>query len=247
MFKGIDKRDVICGRKTFLEVITNKPHAIKKVFATKKSAEFIEREISNVPNFSINYVQEKEISDFLHTDSHQGIAALVSRDNLISIKDIEAEANSGKYSMLVALDGIQDAHNFGAILRSSAFFGIDGLIWSPNRTVELSPTVSKVSLGASEIVNLASVGNLGDSLLRLKKLGYWIILADVDDNSVPLSSFSFSEKTILVLGSEGKGVSKRVLKLSDEKVHIKGGGTLESLNVSNASAIFLYEMLKSRN
>lgn len=245
MFQGIDKRNVICGRKTFLEIINNKPHVIKKVFATEKTADFIKNNTSH-SSFSINYMGEKEIGDFLKTDSHQGIAALVSRDNLKRIKDVEKGGKSFNYSMLVALDGIQDSQNFGAILRSAAFFGVDGLIWSPNRSVELSPIVSKVSLGASEIVNLISVGNLGDSLLRLKKLGFWIVLADVDENSVPLSSFSFSEKTILVLGSEGKGVSQRVSKLADEKVHIKGGGILESLNVSNAGALFFYEMLKNR-
>lgn len=235
-------KNIICGRNAILEVFNNKPGIIKKIYLNNAAKSFFKQENSEIFKFHIEIVDSKKLEELATSDSHQGVVAEVERVNLISFKELLLKLQNREFKKIVALDSLQDAQNFGAILRSAEFFGVDAVLWSSSRSISLSPVVSKISMGASELVTLVDVGNLGDSLLKIKEAGFWTVLADVDEDAQSINNYSFPENTCLVLGQEGSGASNRIKKICDESVFIERRGRLESLNVSNASALFFYKL-----
>ena len=144
------------------------------------------------------------------------------------------------------LDSIFDPQNFGSLLRSAECFGVDGVIWSKNRGCELTPVVSKASVGASELLPLLCVSNLAETMRKFKKNGFWIVTAEIGEEAKSLDSFDFPEKTLLIMGSEGKGVQKLLSKEADSKVYLPMYGQIDSLNVSQAASVLLYQWTQSK-
>lgn len=141
-------------------------------------------------------------------------------------------------ALVLLLDHIEDPHNLGAILRSADIFAVDLVIIPDRRAARETETVSRVSAGAAAYVPLARVSNLARALEQLKEAGFWAYAADMQGSRLP--DVSFPAKTVLVMGAEGKGVSRLLKELSDETVSIPQGGHIDSLNVSVAAGIFLY-------
>lgn len=143
------------------------------------------------------------------------------------------------HSLVLILDHVTDPHNLGAILRSADMFKVDLVVIPERRSVTVTDTVSRTSAGASAYVPIAVERNLARSVELLKDAGYWVFAADMDG----LSSYdvSFTEKTTLIVGSEGKGLSSLLRKKCDKLIGIRTGGHLDSLNVSVSAALLLYE------
>jgi 23S rRNA (guanosine2251-2'-O)-methyltransferase len=127
------------------------------------------------------------------------------------------------------------------VLRSAECLGVSGAIWSWNRGASLTPAVTKVSMGASELVPIVQVANLAEAVRRLKQADFWVVASAVHGDAVPLPAFDFPARTALILGSEGEGIQPLLLKEADFTVHIPMTGRLESLNVAQAATVFLYE------
>ena len=144
------------------------------------------------------------------------------------------------------LDGLEDPHNLGAILRSVDALGGDGVIIGANRQVRLNSTVAKVSTGAIEYVPCAMVTNLNQAVQKLKDAGYWIVCSD-GEARLDYREVDYNMKTCLIVGSEGFGVSKLLLKNSDFVVKIPMVGHVNSLNASVACALFLSQIYNWRN
>jgi 23S rRNA (guanosine2251-2'-O)-methyltransferase len=168
---------------------------------------------------------------------HQGFVAEVASYPTISLAEMIAQAKK-PYPLIVILDGIEDPHNLGAILRSADAFGVDGVILKSHGEVQLNGTVAKVSTGAIDYVNIAVVSNLSQAMETLKAAGYWVVASD-GSATMSYDEVDYRSPIALVVGSEGFGISPLLLKRSDFVVKIPMFGHVNSLNASVATGIFL--------
>ncbi len=192
-----------------------------------------------------NDCSPRELTALVETESHQSVALRINGRPTHSLKDFLAQWSKDR-GLIVALDGVLDPHNVGAILRASECFGVDLVFWSKKRSSGITPVVTKTSVGASELVPTLAVGNLAQSLELLQKNGFWIVAADGSQEAQSLQEFEFPEKTVLVLGAEGAGVSKLLLERADFHVKIPMYGKIDSLNVSQAASVLLYQATARR-
>ena len=176
---------------------------------------------------------------------HQGIVAKIPDFKTYSLSEVLSINKADKLPLLVMIDGLEDPHNLGAILRNADATLVDGVIIGKNRNVSLSGTVAKVAAGALESVKVIEVVNLTQTIKKLKDAGYWIV-GSAFDNSVDYRTVDYCQPIALVIGSEGKGISRLVKEHCDFLVHIPMFGKINSLNASVASGILLYEISNQR-
>lgn len=193
----------------------------------------------------IEYVSDSKLTSLASTDRHQGYCAYEEDYRPYSLNELIEGAKKSQYPLLAMLDGIEDPHNLGAIIRSADAFGVDGIIIKSHGQVPVNGTVSKVSTGAIDYVKVATVTNLSQSIETLKKAGYWIVSSD-GEATEDYSSLDYKCPICVVVGSEGFGVSRLVLKNSDFLVKIPMCGHVNSLNASVAASIFFAEISRSR-
>lgn len=186
------------------------------------------------------YVSNKEL-DLSCPGVHQGVAAETKGYSYASLEQILNSAKKEERPIVVLLDGINDPHNLGAILRSCDVFGVSGVIMPKHNQVMLNATVAKTSAGAINYVPVALVNNLNSAIKTLKDNGFWVVSSDGSgkDN---YDEVKYDFPTALVVGSEGQGVSQLVLKNSDFIVKIPMFGKVNSLNASVAAGIFLAQI-----
>ena len=190
-------------------------------------------------NIKIFYTDKRQ-------ENSQGITALVSEyDYYLELNEFLEKVLAKKNSVVLILDQIQDPRNFGAIIRSAECFGVDGIIIQDRNSVSVTETVVKSSTGAIEHVDIIKVTNISDSMDRLKKYGYFIYGAEADGETEYYNE-KFPEKLCLVLGSEGKGMRKKVKEHCDKILNIPMHGKINSLNVSVANGILLSEISKNK-
>lgn len=187
-----------------------------------------------------------KLDKIVNNTFHQGIVLKVKEYDTISLEELIDKNKDNENALLVILDGVVDPHNVGAILRTGEAIGVNGVIIPKNNSCPLNSTVAKTSTGAIEIVDIARVSNLNNAILKLKKEGYWIVGAEAS-NSVDYREVDYGGKIALVLGSEGKGISRLVLENCDYRVRLPMVGKITSLNVSVATAILLYQVYNNRN
>ena len=162
-----------------------------------------------------------------------------------TIEELIDKTINKKDSVLLILDGLEDPHNLGAILRSADATGCDGIIIPKNRSVEVNDTVVKVSTGAYEHVDVCKVTNLNQTIEKLKENGYWVIGLELT-GTMDYKDADYSGKCCLVVGSEGKGISPLVQKNCDLLVKIPMFGKVNSLNASVSAGLILYETIRKR-
>lgn len=242
------RQDLVIGRNTVREVLRYNPKRVKKLLianSTGTTAGFDDRvreiialaESAGVPVQELN---QGELSALVQSTSHQSVALELSDREFSSLGDILQQTKAATSSLILALDGIEDPHNFGALLRAAECFGVDGVLWSKNRGVQITPAVTKVSVGASELLRLVPVSNLAQALEKCKAAGFWTVVAMPGSNAESLDTFTWPEKTVLVVGAEGEGVRSRTAKEADFRVYIPMSGRVDSLNVSQAGALLLH-------
>lgn len=176
--------------------------------------------------------------------NHQGVVVKVIDYEYCNLRDL-LEKYKNEDAVLAILDGLEDPHNLGAILRTADATGVNGIIIPKHRSVSLNATVAKVSTGAIEYANVVQVTNLVTTIKELKKNGYWIIGLELD-GSVDYRKQDYSGKIAVVIGSEGKGISRLVKEECDFCVNIPMYGHVNSLNASVSAAILFYEILRNR-
>jgi len=178
------------------------------------------------------------------TRRHQGVVARVSAQNAAITIESVIESIDGP-ALLLVLDGVQDPHNLGACLRVADAFGAHAVIAPKDRAVGLTPTVAKVASGAAETVPYVCVTNLARALGTIKEAGIWAVAAD-QDAGVALAQARLDGPVAWVLGAEGQGLRRLTREACDEAVRIPMIGTVESLNVSVAAGVCLYEAVRQR-
>lgn len=195
-------------------------------------------------NIVIKTMNRKKM-DIKLSGNHQGVAALIEDYKIYTLDEVITSIPEGKMPLLVMLDGLEDPHNLGAILRTCDCIGVDGVIIGKHRSVSLTPTVAKVSTGAIDTIKVAQVTNLSKSIQELKDKGYWIVGADIE-NAQDYRQMKYDMPLVLVIGSEGSGISPLVRKNCDFCVKLPMLGKVSSLNASVACGILLYEIYAKR-
>ena len=179
-------------------------------------------------------------------ERHQGVVAIAAERNYYSIDDIiEYAASKGEAPLIVVLDGIEDPHNMGAIIRSAECLGAHGVIIPKRRSVGLTTTVAKASAGAIEYMRVAKVTNMASAIDELKERGLWIYAADMGDSKY--YETDMTGPCAIVLGSEGFGISRLVKEKCDFIVSIPMRGGVNSMNVSCAAAVILADVRRQRD
>lgn len=177
---------------------------------------------------------------------HQGIVAVVADYRYRELDELlDAAAGSGRPALLVLLDGVEDPHNLGAVVRSAHALGAHGVVLPRDRAAGVTPSAAKASAGAVEHIGIARVTNLVRCIEELRETGIWTVAA-VPDGEQVLSSVDLRGPTALVLGGEGQGIRPLVRKNCDHAVRIPMLGRVGSLNASAAAAIALYEAARQR-
>ncbi|MCI2110985.1 MAG: 23S rRNA (guanosine(2251)-2'-O)-methyltransferase RlmB [Bacilli bacterium] len=192
-------------------------------------------------NVPVKFVGDGELTRMARVPSHQGFVAISDDCGTISLDELISSASKRKYPLLAMLDGIEDPHNLGAILRSADAFGVDGLIIKKRGEVPLNGTVAKVSTGAINYVKVAEVANLSQAIEILKKKSYWIVASD-GGGTRNYDQVDYKCPICLVIGSEGFGIQPLVLKHSDFIVKIPMFGHVNSLNASVAASVLFAEV-----
>lgn len=258
-FKGSNKKrenisekemreDLIEGRNAVIEALKsdrtieyilvttgNTTGSINKIFGIAKEKGIVIKE-----------VDRKKLDSMSVTGSHQGVIAVVTPYKYCEIEEIiqYAEEKSEKPFVLV-LDEIEDPHNLGSIIRTAEICGVHGIIIPKRRNVGITPTVYKTSAGAIEHMKIAKVANINNAVDKLKENGIWVYGADMDGESY-CHQTDFTGAVALIIGSEGRGISKLTKEKCDMLVKIPMTGKITSLNASVAAGIMMYEVLKQK-
>ena len=242
---------IIFGRNPVMEAI-KAGREIEKILLQKGlegSAKVIEAKAKE-KNIRIHFADKAELDRTAEGGAHQGVVAYVSAYRYYTIDDLVAEGErqkteTGRDPLIVILDGLEDPHNLGAILRSCDCVGATGVVIPKNRSVSLTDAAVKSSAGAVEYVKVAKVTNLSQTLDELKEHGYWSAACDMDGQD--FRKTNLTGPMAVVIGGEGQGVSRLMRDKCDFIVSIPMYGHVNSLNASNAAAVLLYEMERQRN
>jgi 23S rRNA (guanosine2251-2'-O)-methyltransferase len=181
------------------------------------------------------------------TEAHQGVVAMVHPQEFLSIEDLFAPGvgKNGEARLLLALDGVEDPQNLGALLRVADGAGVDGVVLTERRSAPLSPVAVKASAGAAEHLRIARVVNLVRALEELKRRNLWIVGLD-ERGTADYDQFDLTGDCVIVLGREGAGLHDLVRRTCDHLLRIPMAGGVSSLNVSAAGAVVLYEAFRQR-
>ena len=232
-------KDIIFGKRAVFEAIENDIQ-IDKIFMDRDSQymDNIKRKIIE-KKIKISFVPVEKLNK-LSKNNHQGIVASISPVKTLDIQDLENSIEK-KATKFLILDNITDTKNFGAIVRSAECLGIDGVIISKTGSSPINGDTIKSSSGAIFNLPIYKLDHIKDAMFLLKEKEIEIIGADEKSNS-SIFDFKFSKKTAIVMGSEGKGISKSILNLCDKTLKIPMKGKIGSLNVSVACGIILAEL-----
>lgn len=231
---------LIYGKNTVTEALRN--GSVKKLYLEKEQNKDL-IDLAKKNKVAIEILSKNELNKMC-AGNHQGCLATVYDYKYFDVNDLISDKED---SLIIALDGLEDPHNLGAIIRTAEISGCDGIIIPKNRSVKVSGTVFKVSTGAIEYVKVSQVANIRQTLQELKKKGYWIVGAEYTEQSQDIWSVDYNMKICLVIGSEGKGISRIVREECDYLVKIPMWGKINSLNASVSTAIIIYEIRRKQN
>ena len=240
--------EIIEGRNSVLEAIRAEV-TIDKVLVAKGESDSALRHIAGAARESGAVVVDtdrRKLDSISTTHNHQGVIAFVSCVEYATVGDIlEKAGQSGEKALIVICEAISDPHNLGAIIRTCEAVGAHGVIIPKRRSAGLGATVAKASSGAVFHTPVARVSNISATIKELKKSGLWVFGAE-SDGGTALWQADFSVPTVLVIGSEGDGISRLVSENCDFLVNIPMFGKISSLNASVSAAILMYEVIRQR-
>ena len=241
------RSDVLYGRNPVMEALKSGKQ-IEKIMLQEGARNSCGKILSlaRYKGVRVDFTNKLLLDKMTGDAPHQGIICIVSQYEYAELDEVLESIRDRKVgdkgSVLVLLDEIEDPHNLGAIMRTAECSGADAVIIPQRRSVGLTETVAKTSAGAIEYMPCVRVGNMANTIDLLKEKGYWICGADMDGES--LWSSKLTGNIAIVIGNEGKGISRLVREKCDYIVSIPMVGRIQSLNASNAAAVLLYEALR---
>ena len=239
--------NVIYGINSVSEALKARGRAFEWVGVAKERNDLrLQRLIQECRGASIpvRFLPRIELDRMAHTGSHQGVVAVTSSKAYVDLDDVIA-SKRGEHSLIVVLDGVEDPHNLGAILRTADASGADGVVIPERRAAAVTGTVAKASAGASAHLPVAKVTNIARTLEELKAKGLWIVGLD-ERGKQHYDEIDYKMDCAVALGAEGKGLHDLVAKKCDFLVSIPMLGGVPSLNVSVAAGVVLYEIVRQR-
>jgi len=246
----MDKKIEIYGIRSIIEAIESSKD-ISSVYLLKSNSHksnLFKSLVSLLENNNIKYsfVPKEKFKKF-ENKNHQGAVAILSPIKLLSIEElISVTFNKISSKTYVLLDGITDARNFGAIIRTAVASNVDGIIIPQNNSAPVNSDVIKTSSGGVFKIPIARVNNIKDAILHLNSIEMSIISLSEKANKT-IYDYNFKESTAIIMGSEEKGISKSVLSLSNEILKIPIDSKIDSLNVSSAFSAVAFEIIRQRN
>lgn len=238
--------ETIVGLNSVMEALQGKIKINKIFIENKKTGKRIESIISLAEKKGIflKTIEKSQMDRLFPNGSHQGIVAEVESYTYAKMEDIFSLADSrGEDPFIVMLDGIEDPHNLGAIIRSAECAGVHGIILPKNRSAEVNATVYKTSAGAISHMLVVQETNLTNCIQELKAQGLWVLGADMGGVNI-YTEKSLPTPAVIVIGNEGKGIRPLIRKNCDLIVSIPMFGVVNSLNASNAAALIIYEIVR---
>lgn len=236
----------IIGRNAVLEALKSNREIEKITIA--KGAEGSVRQIAakaKEKKIPLYYSDKNRMDKAAAGGVHQGVIAVVSDYRYCTVDDIlDRAAQRREKPFIIILDGLEDPHNLGAIMRTAECAGVHGIIIPKRRSVSVTETVAKTSAGAVEYMLCAKVTNISHEIDKLKKEGIWVGACDMEGQLY--YGQDFTQATALVVGGEGTGVSRLVRQKCDFVVSIPMKGSITSLNASNAASVLMYEVVRQR-
>lgn len=239
--------NVIYGINAVTEALKGRGRAFEWIGVAKERNDIrLQRIIQDCRNagISVRFLPRMELDRMARTASHQGVVAVTSAKSYVEVDDVIA-GKRGEYSLLIVLDGVEDPHNLGAILRTADASGVDGVIIPERRAVGVTGTVAKSSAGASEHLPVAKVTNISRTIEELKSKNVWTVGLD-ERGGKNYDEVDYKMDCAIVLGAEGKGLHDLVKRKCDFLVSIPMLGGVPSLNVSVAAGVVLYEVVRQR-
>ncbi len=240
--------DVLVGRNAVTEAL-KAGRGINKILLANGDREGSITEIAALAKergIVVQYVERAKIEALAGGHRHQGVLAYVAPVPYVELDDIlKAAGEKGEAPFLVLLDELEDPHNLGALLRTADATGVHGILIPKRRSVSLNATVAKTSAGAVEYVPVARIGNIAQTLKKLKEKGFWVAGADMDGEKAYYEA-DLTGPLVLVVGSEGRGMSRLTKEACDFIVSMPMVGRINSLNASVAGSILMYESMRQR-
>ncbi len=243
----MENTDFIYGKNAIIEALTSGKREINKILISKNihTDTKIEKikELAQSNGIVYQFVGKDKFAN--HNEyNHQGVIAMISPIKYTDLDDfIETHTENAS---LVVLDGVEDVHNIGAIIRTCVCAGVDGIMIPSRRNSSITSVVEKTSAGAVNHIPIIKVNSLSSSIQKLQKHNWWVIATDADSKDTCYDVNYSDMNYVIIMGAEHAGVSKSLLKMSDYKVKIPMLKDFNSLNVSAATAIIVFEAVRQR-
>lgn len=241
--------DQVEGRNAVLELLESGRDINKILVANGEKHGSIHKilAIAKERKIIVTEMERSKLNQISQIQNNQGIIAIVPPYDYCEVEDILEEAKrKNEMPFILILDGIEDPHNLGSIIRTAETAGVHGIIIPKRRAASVNSTVSKVSAGAVEYMKIARVNNINETIRYLKEQGVWICGTDMDTNTI-YTKQDYKMPIAIVIGSEGFGMSRLVKENCDFLVKIPMKGKITSLNASVSAGIIMYEVVKNRN
>lgn len=239
----------VSGRNPVLEILKSDKE-IEKLYVLKGDLKGSIKKIIGMAKdqgIIIQEVDKSKLESLSDGNVHQGVVAVVTEYEYAEIEDmIDLASKKDEDPFLVILDEIEDPHNLGSIIRTAECAGVHGIIIPKRRSASVNNTVYKSSAGAAEHMLISKVTNISNTIERLKEKGLWIYGADMEGENFHFNT-ELKGSIGLVIGNEGKGLSRLVKEKCDVLVRIPMNGKISSLNASNAASILMYEVVRQRH
>ena len=241
--------DQVEGRNAVLELLESGRDINKILVANGEKHGSIHKilAIAKERKIIVTEMERNKLNQIAQTPNNQGVIAIVPPYDYCKVEDILEEAKrKNEMPFILILDGIEDPHNLGSIIRTAETAGVHGIIIPKRRAASVNSTVSKVSAGAVEYMKIARVNNINETIRYLKEQDVWICGTDMDTNTI-YTKQDYKMPIAIVIGSEGFGMSRLVKENCDFLVKIPMKGRITSLNASVSAGIIMYEVVKNRN
>lgn len=241
--------DQVEGRNAVLELLESGRDINKILVANGEKHGSIHKilAIAKERKIIVTEMERNKLNQIAQTPNNQGVIAIVPPYDYCEVEDILEEAKrKDEMPFILILDGIEDPHNLGSIIRTAETAGVHGIIIPKRRAASVNSTVSKVSAGAVEYMKIARVNNINETIRYLKEQNVWICGTDMDTNTI-YTKQDYKMPIAIVIGSEGFGMSRLVKENCDFLVKIPMKGKITSLNASVSAGIIMYEVVKNRN
>lgn len=242
--KNTENQLFICGRNSIFEALNQEQ--IEKLFVKKGNIDQRLQDIVKLAenkNISIKFEEQEKLDEMSQGVRHQGIVGIMKFFEYANLEEVLSKAKKDPF--VVLLDGIEDVRNVGAIVRTAECAGATAVLLPKHKSAPVTAAAIKTGAGAFSYLPVCEIGNIRQTLEKLKEKGYWVVGADMDGEELYYES-NLKGPLVIVMGAEGKGISQLTKKTCDFFVRIPMKGKVSSLNVSVAAALLMYEAVKQR-